>query len=73
MGQELSLLTVQAYGRRLVKFRRFFVLEFSQQQKVNVVFKLCMKPIKLGCFSIGLILDPAIDIGMTDRIGDIVA
>lgn len=49
------------------------MLEFPEQDRIDIVFQSCVETMALGLFLIGLISDPPVDERVTDRIGDIVA
>ena len=57
----------------LIEFRRLFVFELPQQDRVDIILERGMESMTFGLFLIGPELDPSVDERVTDRIGDIVA
>ena len=49
------------------------MLEFPEQDRIDIVFQSCVETMALGLFLIGLIPDPSVDERVADRIGDIMA
>lgn len=49
------------------------MLEFPEQDRIDIVFQGCVETMALGLFLIGLIPDPSVDERVADRIGDIMA